>query len=91
MMFICTAYTAKIITLLQATTKSINSLDKLIETEIELGIQDTPYSRYYLSSMTDKTRSTLYKRKVARPNEIPRFFSIEYGIAKMQKVAEWIT
>lgn len=86
MMFICTSYTAKIITLLQATTKTINSLEKLISTEIELGAQDTPYNRYYLANLKDETRSKLYQKKIARSNEVSKFSDVEYGIEKMRKV-----
>lgn len=48
MVFLYTSYTANIVALLQSSTKSIRTLDDLMNSQLEFGVEDTPYNRFYL-------------------------------------------
>lgn len=49
MSFLYTAYTANIVSLLQSPTKSIRTLEDLLQSKLELGVDDTVYNRYFFS------------------------------------------
>lgn len=47
LMFLYTTYSANIVALLQSSSNGINTLDDLLYSRIELGLEDVVYSRYY--------------------------------------------
>lgn len=83
--FMFTSYTASIVALLQSTSKSIRTLSDLLNSNMELGVEDTPYAPHYFSSEKEPIRKKIYETKVAPPNEPPHFVNATYGISMMQK------
>lgn len=67
--------------LLQSTTKSIRTIDDLQNPSIEIGIQDTPYSRHFFKVETEPSRKRLYDSKIG-PNS---FMNRTEGINRMRK------
>lgn len=47
LMFLYVSYSANIVTLLQSTADTINSLEDLLDSGLQLGSEDTIYNRYY--------------------------------------------
>lgn len=86
MLFIYTSYTANIVALLQSTTKDITTLKHLLHSPIELGVEDTPYSRYYFPHYTEPLRRAIYQQKISPPNKPPRFMNISYGVSRLRQV-----
>lgn len=83
--FVFTSYTASIVALLQSTSKSIQTLSDLLNSNMELGVEDTPYAPHYFSSETERIRKKIYETKVAPPNEQPHFVNATYGISMLRK------
>lgn len=71
--------------LLQSTSKSIQTLSDLLNSNIELGVEDTPYTRHYSTSETESIRKKIYETKISPPNEQPHFLNGTYGISLVQK------
>lgn len=86
LLFVVTSYTANIVALLQSTTKSITTLEDILNSEMEAGIQDQPYNRHFIPIMTGDTQIKLYKTKIAPPNQEPRFYNLTYGIERVREV-----
>lgn len=83
MLFIYTSYTANIVALLQSTTKSINTIEDLLHSSLEFGIEDTPYARYYFPNSNEPTRQTFYKEKIN--TKTSKFVNLSYGIENMRR------
>ena len=83
--FIFTSYTASIVALLQSTSKSIQTLFDLLNSNMDLGVEDTPYAHHYFSSETEPIRKKIYDNKIAPPNEQPHFMNASYGISMVRK------
>lgn len=83
--FIFTSYTASIVSLLQSTTKNIQTLTDLLNSNMVLGVEDTPYGRHYFSTEREPIRKKIYETKVAPPYEQPHFMNATYGISMVQK------
>lgn len=71
--------------LLQSTSNSIRTLNDLQSSNIELGVEDTPYSRYLFPAETEPVRKKLYETKVAPPNEAPHFMNVSDGVNQMRQ------
>lgn len=84
-MFIYTSYTANIVALLQSTTKKINTLEDLLHSTLDFGIEDTPYTRFYFPAATDPIRKALYETKINVPKQPSKFMNMSYGISQMRK------
>lgn len=84
-MFIYTSYTANIVALLQSTTKTITTLQDLLQSKLELGVEDTPYARYYFPLSSEPVRKTLYQTKINVPNQPTKFLNQSYGIERMRQ------
>lgn len=80
-----TSYTANIVALLQSTSQSIRTLSDLLHSNMEFGVEDTPYSRYYFTTETEATRRMLYELKIAPAGKPPQFMNITHGISMMRK------
>lgn len=48
-LFLYTSYSANIVALLQSTSDQIRTLSDLLNSKLELGVEDTPYNRYFFS------------------------------------------
>lgn len=84
--FIFTSYTAKIVALLQSTTKTIRTLEDLLNSKMEFGVQDTPYNRHFFPLTEGKIQTTLFNTKIAPPGEMPKYFNLTYGIERIRQV-----
>lgn len=86
LLFLYTAYTANIVSLLQATTKSIKTLDDMLHSQLEYGVEDTPYNRAWLPISTGAVRQEMYKEKIAPPNQPSKYHNMTYGISRVRQV-----
>lgn len=87
-MFCLTAifvYTANIVVLLQSTSKSIQTLSDLLNSNLELGVEDNLYARHYFPIETEPIRKKIYETKIAPPNRPPNFVNVSYGIRMVRK------
>lgn len=85
LMFLYTSYTANIVALLQSTSGSIRTLSDLLNSNMELGVDDAPYSYHYFETATDPIRKKIYETRVAPPNEPRHFMNMSIGTSKIQK------
>ncbi|XP_063896895.1 uncharacterized protein LOC135118514 [Helicoverpa armigera] len=86
-LFLYTSYSANIVALLQSTSNQIRTLSDLLNSKLELGVEDVPYNRYYFSpaqSASDPIKKAIYETKVA-PRGKPNFLTLEEGVKAMQK------
>lgn len=81
-----TSYTANIVSLLQATTKSIRTLEDLLNSKMDFGVLDTPYQRWFVANVIGTTRRAIYEKKIAPPNQLPNFVNQTYGVARLRQV-----
>uniref|UniRef100_A0A336M2Z1 CSON011045 protein n=1 Tax=Culicoides sonorensis TaxID=179676 RepID=A0A336M2Z1_CULSO len=84
MMLIYVSYAASIVVVLQSPSKRINTLKDLLESKMELGVEDTPYSRIYFPMQTERYKRGIYERKVINPDGTKNFLKIENGIKKVK-------
>lgn len=71
--------------LLQTTSKSIRTLRDLLESNFELGVEDTPYSRFFFANEVEPIRKKIYEKKIAPPNEQPHFMNVSYGVNRLRR------
>lgn len=88
LLFLYTAYTANIVSLLQATTKSIKTLEDMSHSQLEFGVEDTPYNRAWLPISTGAVRQEIYKKKIAPLNQNPKYYNMTYGISRVRQVSK---
>lgn len=86
LLFMYTSYTANIVSLLQATTKSIRTLEDLYNSKFDYGVENTSYNRFYFEHSTGAIHRAIYERKIAPPNQKPKFVNGSYGISRMREV-----
>lgn len=80
-----TSYTANIVALLQSTTQNIRTPADLLNYDMQLGSEDTPYARHYFATATEPVRRKIYETKIAPPNERPHFVNVSHGVSMMRK------
>ncbi|XP_046744265.1 probable glutamate receptor [Diprion similis] len=80
-----TSYTANIVALLQSSTGSINTLDKLLRSSLKIGVADNVYNRYYFSTFQDPVRKAIYEQKVVPKGQKPAWMSMEEGVRRLRK------
>lgn len=85
LLFMYTSYTANIVSLLQATTKSIRTLDDLYRSKLEYGVDDTPYNRWYFPNTVGEIRRLIYERKIAPPRQPAKYVNTSYGVSRMRQ------
>lgn len=85
MLFMYTSYTANIVSLLQATTKSIRTLEDLYRSKMAIGVEDTPYNRHYFPNTVGETRRRIFEHRIAPPNEEAHYVNNTYGVQQMRK------
>ncbi|XP_037910845.1 uncharacterized protein LOC119651354 isoform X2 [Hermetia illucens] len=64
LLFLYTSYTANIVALLQSTARTITSLTDLLNSNLEVALDDNPYNRYYFPMATEPIRRKIYETKV---------------------------
>ncbi|XP_064292313.1 ionotropic receptor 75a-like [Plodia interpunctella] len=79
------AYSASIVALLQSRSNQIRTLADLLNSKLDLGVEDTPYNRYFFSIATEPVRKAIYQTKIAPRGTKPKFYSLEEGVKKLQK------
>ncbi|CRK99425.1 CLUMA_CG012625, isoform A [Clunio marinus] len=82
--FLYAAYTANIVSLLQSPSKNIRTMEDLYNSKIELGIEDTPYNRYYFAAAEGVFEKKVYK-KLNPPGEKDHYSKIHEGVARIRK------
>ncbi|XP_059610088.1 glutamate receptor 2-like [Phlebotomus argentipes] len=85
MFFLYTSYTANIVALLQSTTTSISTLQDLLDSNMDLGVEDIVYNRHYFSTMTEPVRKTIYDTRIAPPGKKDKFMSLNDGVAGIRR------
>ncbi|XP_073944619.1 ionotropic receptor 75a-like [Choristoneura fumiferana] len=80
-LFLYTAYSASIVVLLQSSSNQIRTLSDLLQSKLELGVEDTPYNRFWFF---DPIRKAIYEKKIAPKGSTPRFYSMDEGIKLLQ-------
>ncbi|RZC40452.1 glutamate receptor 3-like, partial [Asbolus verrucosus] len=84
LMFMYTAYAANIVVLLQSTSNSFQTVQDLLYSKINLGVEDIVYSKYYFENQQEPIRKAIYEQKIAPKDQKPNFFSVQDGIRKMR-------
>ncbi|GAB0086032.1 uncharacterized protein DMENIID0001_000070 [Sergentomyia squamirostris] len=85
MFFLYSSYTANIVALLQSTTNSISSLKDLLESNLDLAVDDKIYHRQYFSGATEPVRKAIYETRIAPPGKKENFVSLPEGIGKIRQ------
>ncbi|CAH2106498.1 unnamed protein product [Euphydryas editha] len=84
-LFLYTSYSANIVALLQSSSNQIKTLADLLNSKLELGVEDTPYNRHLFSATTEPVKRAIYEKKIAPPGSKPNFMSLKEGVKKLQK------
>nr|AXF48841.1 ionotropic receptor IR10 [Lobesia botrana] len=84
-LFLYTAYSASIVVLLQASSNQIRTLSDLLNSKLELGVEDTKYNRYFISTTKDPVKKAIYETKIAPKGSKPKFYNLVDGILELQK------
>ncbi|KAK9879945.1 hypothetical protein WA026_008455 [Henosepilachna vigintioctopunctata] len=82
--FLYTSYSANIVVLLQSTSDSINSVEDLLTTRIELGVEDIVYAHHYFETTIEPTRKAVYDQKIAPKNQKANYMTSQEGIRRIQ-------
>ncbi|KAJ8955116.1 hypothetical protein NQ318_009009 [Aromia moschata] len=85
LMFLYTSYSANIVALLQSSSDSIQTLEDLLKSRLQIGVDDTVFNRFYFPNSADPIRRQIYLQKVAPKGKKDHFMPIEEGIRKMRK------
>lgn len=83
--FLYSAYTANIVSLLQSTTTSIKTMEDLLKSNMECGVEDIVYSRHYFPIETEPIRRALYEKKILGTKKEPTYYNMSYGIGRMRE------
>ncbi|KAJ8964546.1 hypothetical protein NQ314_004843, partial [Rhamnusium bicolor] len=85
LMFLYTSYSANIVALLQSSSTSIQTLEDLLKSRIQVGVDDTVFNRFYFPNSIEPVRRAIYLQKVAPPGKKDRFMSMEEGVRRMRQ------
>ncbi|KAG5871323.1 hypothetical protein JTB14_016720 [Gonioctena quinquepunctata] len=85
LMFLYTSYSANIVALLQSSSTSIQTLEHLLKSRLQVGVDDTVFNRFYFPNATEPIRKALYLQKVAIPGKKDNFMTIEDGVRRMRR------
>lgn len=83
--FLYAAYTANIVSLLQSPSKSIRTLEDLYHSKLTLGVEETPYNRYYFAEADKPIEKRIYAEKLAPLGEKDHYVAMREGAAKVRK------
>ncbi|XP_075974129.1 ionotropic receptor 75a-like [Anticarsia gemmatalis] len=82
-LFVFTAYSAKIVALLQTPSDALRTIDDLTRSPMTLGVQETTYKKVYFTEAADKSAQQLYKRKIVPQGE-RAYIGVDEGIARVR-------
>lgn len=85
LLFMYTSYTANIVSLLQATTKSIRTIEDLYKSRLDYGVEDRPYTRFYFPRVVGKWRRLIYEEKVEAKGQPSKWTNMTYGVERMRQ------
>nr|XP_022912415.1 glutamate receptor 1-like [Onthophagus taurus] len=85
LMFLYNSYSANIVALLQSSSTSIQTLEDLLHSRLQVGVDDTVFNHFYFPNASEPTRREIYKQKVAQPGQPERYFPIEEGVRRMRQ------
>nr|ALR72541.1 ionotropic receptor IR2 [Colaphellus bowringi] len=85
LMFLYTSYSANIVALLQSSSTSIQTLEDLLKSRLQVGVDDTVFNRFYFPNASEAVRRAIYLQKVAPPGKKENFMSIEEGVKRMRQ------
>nr|XP_015835109.1 PREDICTED: glutamate receptor ionotropic, delta-2 isoform X2 [Tribolium castaneum] len=85
LMFLYTSYSANIVALLQSSSSSIQTLQDILNSRLDVGVDNTVFNHFYFPNATEPIRRAIYQQKVAPPGQKPKFYPIEEGIRKMRQ------
>lgn len=68
--------------LLTKAPKTINTLRHLVDSDLEVGVEETFYNRELINITTDETLKELYAKKIQKQNN---FYNASFGINLIQK------
>ncbi|CAH1110302.1 unnamed protein product [Psylliodes chrysocephalus] len=85
LMFLYTSYAANIVALLQSSSSSIQTLADLLNSRLEVGVDDTVFNKYYFPNSKEPIRRALYQRKVAPPGKKPHFLPLLEGVKRIRE------
>lgn len=71
--------------LLQATDKSIRTIEDLYRSRLGIGVDDVPYNRYWMPNSVDKIKQALYNEKIA--GQPSKWMNVSVGVARMRQVS----
>ncbi|KAG7303591.1 hypothetical protein JYU34_012120 [Plutella xylostella] len=86
-MFLFTAYSANIVALLQSATNDINSVERLLNSPLTCGAQDTEFNRVMFEEEDRPVYRSFWLKK-AVPQGDQFFLSVEEGIRRMREVTQ---
>lgn len=72
------------VALFQSTSKSIRSVSDLLNPDIGIGVENTPYSRYYFATIDEPLKQTIVNRRIEPPNGPDAYMNITYGIGRVR-------
>nr|WJJ63352.1 ionotropic receptor 75b [Pachyrhinus yasumatsui] len=87
--YIYTAYSARIVLLLQSYANNLKDVKQLYDAKMDMGAEDIPYNRYYFSRPAKRTneylRKLIYENKIApKGSSEAKFYQAEKGIKLVQ-------
>lgn len=83
--FLYASYTANIVSLLQSTTTSITTLEDLLKSNLECGVEDIVYNRYYFPAETEPIRKALFDKKIVGSKKEAKYYNMTYGVNRMRE------
>lgn len=85
LLFVYSSFTAIIVALLQSTTNSVQSIADLMNPAFGIGIQDTPYARYYFARHTEPIQKQFYETRVVPANAPSAYINATDGIERLRQ------
>nr|ALM24944.1 ionotropic receptor 75d [Athetis dissimilis] len=82
-LFVFTAYSAKVVAILQTPSDALRSIDDLTHSPMLIGVQDTTYKKVYFLESPDESTQQLYRRKILPQGE-QAYHSVVDGIARVR-------
>nr|QNS36191.1 ionotropic receptor 75d [Mythimna separata] len=82
-LFVFTAYSAKIVAILQTPSDALRSIADLTRSPMVVGVQETTYKKVYFQESPDEATQQLYRRKI-EPQGERAYLSVVDGIARVR-------
>ncbi|XP_022814472.1 glutamate [NMDA] receptor subunit 1-like [Spodoptera litura] len=82
-LFVFTAYSAKIVAILQTPSTALQTIDDLVRSPMTIGVQDTTYKTVYFLESPEKSTQQLYRHKILPQGE-RAYHSVVDGIARVR-------